>query len=77
MQTESDMEEDFMVVPDTETGISEGAEETGAQAQTESQVQAETETETERYPEPVNTVLAQVVTGRVAMGEHWAMAAPA
>lgn len=73
MQTESDMEEDFMVVPDTETGISEGAEETGAQAQTESQVQAETETEAESYPEPVNTVLTQVVTGRVAMGEHWAV----
>ena len=73
VQTESDMEEDFMVVPDTETGISEGAEETGAQAQTESQVQAETETEEESYPEPVNTVLTQVVTGRVAMGEHWAV----
>ena len=71
LQTESDMEEDFMVVPDTETGMSEGAEETESQVQAETQIQ--TETEEESYPEPVNTVLAQVIAGREAMGEHWAV----
>ena len=67
VQTESDMEEDFMVVPDTEyeNGISGNAEETESQAQTES--------EAVNYPEPVNTVLTQVVSGREAMGEHWAV----
>ena len=67
VQTESDMEEDFMVVPDTEyeNGISGNAEETESQAQTES--------EEVNYPEPVNTVLTQVVSGREAMGEHWAV----
>ena len=45
VQTESDMEEDFMVVPDTEyeNGISGNAEETESKAQTESQVQTESE----------------------------------
>jgi len=71
LQTESDMEEDFMVVPDTETGMSEGVEETESQVQAETQIQ--TETEEESYPEPVNTVLAQVIAGREAMGEHWAV----
>ncbi len=67
VQTESDMEEDFMVVPDTEyeNGMSGNAEETESQAQTES--------EAVNYPEPVNTVLTQVVSGREAMGEHWAV----
>lgn len=67
VQTESDMEEDFMVVPDTEyeNGTSGNAEETESQAQTES--------EAVNYPEPVNTVLTQVVSGREAMGEHWAV----
>ena len=67
VQTESDMEEDFMVVPDTEyeNGTSENAEETESQVQTES--------EAVNYPEPVNTVLTQVVSGREAMGEHWAV----
>ena len=67
VQTESDMEEDFMVVPDTEyeNGTSGNAEETESQAQTES--------EAVDYPEPVNTVLTQVVSGREAMGEHWAV----
>ena len=71
LQTESDMEEDFMVVPDTETGMSEGEEETESQVQAETQIQ--TETEEESYPEPVNTILAQVIAGREAMGEHWAV----
>lgn len=71
LQTESDMEEDFMVVPDTETGMSEGAEETESQVQAETQIQ--TETKEESYPEPVNTVLTQVIAGREAMGEHWAV----
>ena len=73
VQTESDMEEDFMVVPDTEyeNEISGNAEENESQAQTESQVQ--TESEAVNYPEPVNTVLTQVVSGREAMGEHWAV----
>ena len=71
LQTESDMEEDFMVVPDTETGMSEGEEETESQVQAETQIQ--TETEEESYPEPVNTVLTQVIAGREAMGEHWAV----
>jgi len=67
VQTESDMEEGFMVVPDTEyeNGMSGNAEETESQAQTES--------EAVNYPEPVNTVLTQVVSGRKAMGEHWAV----
>ena len=67
VQTESDMEEDFMVVPDTEyeNGMSGNAEETESQAQTEP--------EAVNYPEPVNTVLTQVVSGREAMGEHWAV----
>ena len=71
LQTESDMEEDFMVVPDTETGMSEGEEETESQVQAETQIQ--TETEEESYPEPVNTILAQVIADREAMGEHWAV----
>ena len=71
LQTESDMEEDFMVVPDTETGMSEGEEETKSQVQAETQIQ--TETEEESYPEPVNTILAQVIADREAMGEHWAV----
>jgi N-acetylmuramoyl-L-alanine amidase len=51
--------------------MSEGEEETESQVQAETQIQ--TETEEESYPEPVNTILDQVIAGREAMGEHWAV----
>ena len=54
---EEDAEEDYMIIPDTESGTE------GTSA----------ETEAENYPEPVASILREVIEKREALGEHWAV----
>ncbi len=61
MMTEEDTgEEEFWIVPDTES-------------EAESAAPAETETEEAALTEPANTIFRDVISAREALGEHWAV----
>ena len=54
---EIESEEEYMIVPDTESDTERNS----------------AETEAERYPEPVDSILREVIENREALGEHWAV----